>query len=149
MSTAWIQVFILTFAECVAPAGKTVCQEQQFELQFLSRDDCEYALQQLIAAKDGLENVIVNRQKSRCVPSAVESEVYESLESISNTHQGEPGWRKPDETDLRRQRVNQDHEERLKSLMPCEDTSYVAPCKVGNIIVEDATGNSVEVWKRD
>ena len=47
------------------------------------------------------------------------------------------------------QRRQKEHEERLKSLMPCEDTSYVAPCRVGDIIVEDASGDSVEVWKRD
>jgi len=64
MEVAWIQVFILTFAECVAPAGKTVCQEQQFELQFLSKADCEYALEQLIVMKDQAQYVIVNRQKS-------------------------------------------------------------------------------------
>jgi len=64
MATAWIQVFILTFVECVAPAGKTVCQEQQFELQFLTQADCQYALEQLIAMKGEAEHVIVNRQKS-------------------------------------------------------------------------------------
>jgi hypothetical protein len=40
MDTAWIQVFVLTLSECVAPAGKTVCQEQSFELQFLTEADC-------------------------------------------------------------------------------------------------------------
>ena len=42
-----------------------------------------------------------------------------------------------------------DHEERLKDLMSCEETDFVVPCKIGDIIVEDASGNSVEVWKRD
>ena len=32
MDTAWIQVFVLTLAECAAPAGKTVCQEREFDL---------------------------------------------------------------------------------------------------------------------
>jgi len=106
MATAWIKIFILTFAECVAPAGKTVCQEQQFELQFLGQADCEYALQQLIAMKDEADHVIVNRQKSGCAPSAVD-------------------------------------------LLSCEETGGVVPCKIGDIIVEEATGDRVEIWKQD
>lgn len=149
MATAWIQVFILTFAECVAPAGKTVCQEQQFELQFLNRADCEYALQQLIAMKDEADHVIVNRQKSACVASAVESEAFESLDAITEAHKDTAGWRMPDENDVRRTVVNKDHTERLAELMTCEETSNVVPCKIGDIIVEDATGDSVEVWKSD
>ena len=52
MDTAWIQVFVLTLAECIAPAGKTVCQEREFDLQFLTRADCEYALEQLVSLHD-------------------------------------------------------------------------------------------------
>jgi hypothetical protein len=149
MTTAWIQVFILTFAECVAPAGKTVCQEQQFELQFLSREECEYALQQLISTKDQSDHVIVNRQKSTCVATAVETEVYASLDAINVAHQDTADWRAPAKSDVRRTRAIKDHRERLDILMPCEETSNIAPCKIGDIIVEDATGNSVEVWKSD
>ena len=149
METAWIQIFILTFAECVAPAGKTVCQEQQFELQFLSRADCEYALEQLIAMKDEAEYVIVNRQKSGCTSSAVESDTFASLEDINEAFKDTAGWRAPNEGDMRRSVVNKDHRERLAELMSCEETSNVAPCKIGDIIVEDATGDSVEVWKQD
>ena len=149
METAWIQIFILTFAECVAPAGKTVCQEQQFELQFLSRADCEYALEQLISMKDEAEHVIVNRQKSGCTSSAVESNTFASLEDINEAFKDTAGWRAPNEGDMRRSVVNKDHRERLAELMSCEETSNVAPCKIGDIIVEDATGDSVEVWKQD
>ena len=149
MATAWIQVFILTFAECVAPAGKTVCQEQQFELQFLTRTDCEYALQQLIAMKDQADHVIVNRQKSGCAPSAAESETYASLDAISAAHEDTSNWRVPGENDVRRAAVSKDHNERLDQLMTCEETANVVPCKIGDIIVEDATGDNVEVWKSD
>ena len=51
MDTAWIPIFILTFAECVAPAGKTVCQEQEFQLQFLTAQ--RRACSRLRDAKDG------------------------------------------------------------------------------------------------
>jgi hypothetical protein len=149
METAWIQVFILTLVECVAPAGKTVCQEQQFELQFLSQSDCEYALQQLIAAKADAVDVIVNRQKSGCAPSAAQSATYASLESINVAHKDTAGWRMPGEEDARRNVVTKDHQDRLAELMTCEETGNAMPCKVGDIIVEDATGESVEVWKQD
>ena len=54
MDTAWIQVFVLTLTECVAPAGKTVCQERELELQFLTESDCKAALEQLVQAADCL-----------------------------------------------------------------------------------------------
>ena len=149
MDTAWIQIFILTLAECVAPAGKTVCQEQQFELQFLSRDDCEYALEQLIAMKDEAEHVIVNRQKSGCAPSAVESDTFASLDAINQANKGTVGWRVSGAGDARRSVVNKGHRDRLADLKSCEETGDEAPCKIGEIIVEEVTGDSVEVWKRD
>jgi hypothetical protein len=149
MDTSWIQIFILTLAECAAPAGKTVCQEQQFELQFLNRGDCEYALQQLAAMKDQDEQVIVNRQKSGCSPSAAESETYVSREAINDALQTTSGWRMPDDVDAQRAAVNKGHNERLDELKSCDETKGKAPCKVGEIIVEDAAGDAVDVWKRD
>ena len=149
MDTTWIQVFILTFSECVAPAGKTVCQEQQFELQFLTRDDCEYALQQLSAMKDEAEHVIVNRQKSGCSPSGVQTESYASLEAINAAHQDKAGWRSPVKEEARRSAVSKSHNERLAHLKTCEETEGAAPCKIGDIIVEEATGDNIDVWKRD
>jgi hypothetical protein len=149
MAAAWIQVFILTFAECVAPAGKTVCQEQQFELQFVNQADCEYALSQLIAMKDEFDHIIVNHQKSGCVPSAAQSEVYESLAAINEAHKDSANWRMTSENDVPGVRVDKKHEERLKTLMSCEETANVAPCKIGDIIVENEIDNSVEVWKGD
>lgn len=149
MASAWIEIFILTLSECVAPAGKTVCQEQQFELQFLTQNDCEYALEQMIAMKDEADNVIIDRAKSGCAPSAAEGRTYESLEAISEANKDTLGWRAPGDDDARRKAVNRDHSDRLIDLMSCEETSGVVPCKIGDIIVEDATGDSVEVWKRD
>ena len=61
MDTGWIQVFVLTLAECVAPAGKTVCQEQQVQYQFVDRQQCKAVLQQLIDYSSAAENVIVTR----------------------------------------------------------------------------------------
>ena len=149
MEVAWIQVFILTFAECVAPAGKTVCQEQQFELQFLSKADCEYALEQLIVMKDQAQYVIVNRQKSGCAPSAAKSATFESLEAINEANLDTAGWRVRDADGAQQRVVSKDYKERLNDLMPCDETGNIVPCKIGDIIVEEATGDRVEVWKRD
>ena len=149
MATAWIQVFILTFAECVAPAGKTVCQEQHFELQFLTQVDCEYALLQLTTMKDEVDHVIVNRQKSGCVPSAVESESWESLEAINEANKDTANWREPGKDEAGQAVADKGHRKRLETLMSCEETAFVAPCKIGDIIVEDASSSSVEVWKSD
>ena len=149
MDTSWIQVFVLTLAECVAPAGKTVCQEQQFELLFLSNADCSYALQQLIELKDEAENVIVDRRKSGCSPSAIEVEAYENLGAINSALGDKPGWRTAEAPEARRAAVTAEHRDRLAALKSCDDTNGVAPCKIGQIIVEEASGDSVEIWKRD
>ena len=149
MDTAWIQIFILTLAECVAPVGKTVCQQQEFELQFVSEADCQYALQQLLDLKDEAENTIVNRQKSGCAPSAIERKAYRSSEEINAALQDSIGWRVPDQNAARRENVNADHRERLLNLKTCDETGGAAPCKIGDIIVEEASGEEVEVWKRD
>ncbi|NQV86816.1 MAG: hypothetical protein HQ492_07045 [Woeseiaceae bacterium] len=150
MDTSWIQIFILTLSECVAPAGKTVCQEQQFELRFFSQDDCTYALEQLIATKEDAEYVIVNRQKSGCAPSAAETKTYASLDAINDANKNTVGWRAAGGEEAGRIVVNEGHSERLSDLMSCEETGGVVPCRVGDIIVEEeATGDSVDVWKRD
>ena len=70
MDTAWIQVFVLTIAECVTPAGKTICQEQQLEMVFLNENDCNVALEQLVSLKSDAEDVIVDAERSKCTPTA-------------------------------------------------------------------------------
>lgn len=148
METAWIQVFVLTFAECVAPVGKSVCQPQQFELQFLTRNDCEYAMQQMIEVKDQLDYVIIDRSKTRCVPSAVESSTYPDLEALQQSESVERVL-DPENTEVRRAVVNEEYSKRLETLRSCEDTNGTAPCKIGDIIVEEARGDEMEVWRRD
>ncbi len=144
MDTTWIQVFVLTLSECVAPAGKTVCQDHEIEMQFLSRADCEVALQELVALKDQFENVIINRRKSGCSISARESKSFASLEAAKAASNAEE-WR-----DLESEPAASlvPHEDRLKKLKTCEDSRGVAPCKSGSIIVESAaSGREVEVWQ--
>ena len=149
MDTAWIQVFVLVLSECVAPAGKTVCQQHDFELTFLTRNDCEAALEQFIDLKEASDAVIVNRAASACAPSARERETYATLEDITAALGATPGWRSPDPAVARKDDVKAAHEARLAALQTCEETGGVAPCKIGEIIVEAATGDPVEVWRSE
>jgi hypothetical protein len=126
MDAAWIQVFVLTLSECVAPAGKTVCQEQSFELQFLTQADCEFALQQLVSLKQESESVIIDPARASCAPSARQE-----------TGDTSPGV------------ALASHKERLASLPECGEEGVEAPCKVGEIIIEAGDVEPVEVWRRD
>ena len=113
METAWIQVFILSISECVAPAGKTVCQEQQFELEFLTRSDCEVALEQFIALKDESERVIVDKDASSCYSTARKREVWDSIESADTALAATPDWRAPDAAEGQEDFIQAAHDQRL------------------------------------
>ena len=150
MDTGWIQVFVLTLAECVAPAGKTVCQELQLELLFLTRADCEYALEQLVVLKDASDTVIVDRSRSRCVASAVESKVFASIDEIAAESQEPIAVQQAPRDATADDTSSVSHKARLDSLKSCEETAGVAPCKIGEIIIEEASApKSVDVWRRD
>ena len=150
MDTAWIPIFILSFAECVAPAGKTVCQEHEFELQFLTQADCEAALEQLIAVKDSSDAIIVDKEKSRCAPSARQHAVYADLAEVSAAVGDDAGWIAPAGQAPAASLTKKAHDERLASLPACEDSKGVAPCKIGEIIIEEAEApKQVEVWRRE
>ena len=145
MDTTWIQVFVLTLSECVAPAGKTVCQENEIEMEFLTKADCEVALQELVSLKDQFDNVIVNRSKSGCSVTARESEAFASLEDAKAASNLEK-WRDAEPKETAASLVP--HNERLEKLQSCEDALWVAPCKYGDIIVESSVGGrEVEVWR--
>ena len=148
MDTAWIQVFVLVFSQCAAPPGKTVCQEEEIHYQFNSRDDCEQVLVQLIEHKDSVETVIVNRNRSRCLPTAKSQQGFASLESINEASSDLDGWGELPVDNKRLDFTQKAHHERLGDLFECADTGGVAPCKMGDIIVEGATVKKTEVWTR-
>jgi hypothetical protein len=148
MDTAWIQVFVLTLSECVAPAGKTVCQEREFELQFLTQADCEVALQQLVSLKQSSDNVIVDAGKSRCVASAREGRVFASVDAVNQPF-GEGASKPSRKPAVAPGPEYAAHQERLSSLPECSDSDGVAPCRIGDIIIEEATSGNVDVWRRD
>jgi hypothetical protein len=149
MDAVWIQVFVLTLAECVAPAGKTVCQERELDLLFLSGADCEVVLEQLITLKEESPNVIVNRDKSRCAPSARQSDAFASLEGINEAYRDKVGWHLPGPGEAQPAATRVAYKDRLANLKSCEESDGVAPCKIGDIIIEDASGEPVEVWRSD
>lgn len=148
MDAMWIKVFVLTLSECVAPAGKTVCQQHEMEMQFLAMAECEAALVELIALKDQLPNTIVDRQGSGCAPTARQTEVYPSVDAVQAASAGEP-WRDPDAA-AGPATSALPHAERLATLQSCDESQGVAPCRLGDIIVE-ATGDGkpVEVWRSE
>ena len=149
METAWIQVFVLILSECVAPAGKVVCQEHEIEMQFLSQAECEVALEQMISLKDQLENVIVNRQRSSCTASAREQNVFASLDEAKSAASDGVGWRDPQDGEIQMAASGVSHQGRVDKLMSCEESLGLAPCKIGDIIIEGATGARVDIWRSD
>lgn len=148
MDTAWIQVFVLTLSECFAPAGKTVCQEREFDLQFLTRADCEFALQQLVSLKQASDNVIVNAGKSRCDVSTREGRVFATADAVNQPFSEGEGSQPRGQTQQPGPEYAA-HQERLANLPECGDADGVAPCRIGDIIIEEATPGDVDVWRQD
>lgn len=150
MDTGWIQVFVLTLAECIAPSGKTVCQQQEFELVFLTQADCELAMEQLVTLKDAAENVIIDKSKTRCDATARREPVFASLAEAGNSVGSGVAWRAPDVEEQAAATVDTNYQRRLEKLKTCDETDGVAPCKIGEIIIEEAvSGEPVEVWRRE
>lgn len=147
MDTAWIQVFVLTISECVAPAGKTVCQEREFELEFLTRADCETALEQFIALKEESERVIVDPDASHCASTARKREVWDSIEAADTALAGTPGWQAPDAAEGEEDFMQAAHEQRLAEVPECDDAQPIYPCSRGAIIIEEPASRKVEVWR--
>ena len=149
METAWIQVFVLTLSQCIAPAGKMVCQQETVEYHFTSEDDCARALVQLVDLAARSDNVIVDRERSNCKPAAMESVVFADADnakgSLANTEDFVLIDGKSPEPDF----TQSAHAERLANTRTCEETNGVAPCKIGEIILEAASeSDRGEVWVR-
>jgi hypothetical protein len=154
MDTAWIQVFVLTLSECVAPSGKTVCQQQEVQYQFASRDDCEAVLETLIASKANDENVIVDEGRSRCLPTAREQQVFASVDEANQQLGNSEGWGviAPGQEEQQQQASSEmqaAYQSRLESLPECDQNNRVTPCKVGSIIIESEAEEEVQIWKKD
>jgi len=149
METAWIQVFVLTLSQCIAPAGKMVCQEEVVAYHFTNEEDCADALVLMVDLAARADNILVDRQKSNCHPAAKESVVFadadDARSSLANSEDFVLIDGKTPPADFMRVA----HSERLENMQSCEETNGVAPCKIGEIIMEAATevGRS-EVWRQ-
>jgi hypothetical protein len=148
MEAGWIQVFVLVITECVAPAGKTVCQEQELRYEFFEQADCEIVLEQLLAHKDNAENVIVNKEKSACLPTARKQQIFHSPDDAKNALADSEGWDQIPAADDTPDFTQEAHDERLGAVPECEDVANVPPCKVGDIIIEGASEKKSEVWRQ-
>ena len=148
MDTAWIQVFVLTISQCLAPAGKTICQEQELQLQFVALADCELAREQLVSLLDRANDVIVNKEKTRCTASARQQAIFNTQEEVKQ--QSATAWTTP-ATNAATQLdfTQQAHQERLENLRACEEVNGTAPCRIGDIIIEAASEQRTEVWRKE
>ena len=148
METGWIQVFVLVITECVAPAGKTVCQEQELRYEFFEKADCEVVLEQLLAHKDGAENIIVNKDRSSCLPTAKKQQVFRSPDEAKNALADSEGWGQIPAVSETPDFTQEAHLERLGNVPECVEVADVPPCKIGDIIIEGASEKKSEVWRQ-
>jgi hypothetical protein len=75
--------------------------------------------------------------------------VYKSLSDVNQKLGTTPDWVAPEIAEPPADFTQSSHQERLTALSRCEDVGGVAPCKIGEIIIEAASGQTVEVWRRD
>lgn len=149
METAWVQVFILTLTQCIAPAGKMVCQEESVEFQFADQVDCEVALVQMLDVAARVDNVIVKRESSHCRAATKEVKIYASADAAGRQYEGAENLAMLEVDDPPPDFTQTAHQERLKSLPNCDEVAGVAPCKIGEIIIEAAAEtDSSGVWRR-
>lgn len=149
METAWIQVFVLTLTQCIAPAGKMVCQEETVDYQFTNEEDCARALVQLVDLAARSDNILVDRQRSNCHPAARESVVFASADDAKATLANSEGFVLIDGKSPPPDFMQAADDERLKNMKTCEETNGVAPCKIGQIILEAAAAEpKSEIWRR-
>lgn len=149
METAWIKVFVLSLTQCIAPAGKIICQEETVEYQFANEDDCASALVQMMDMASHVDNVLIDRQKSDCRPAVKESSVFASDVDAQSSLGSSANVVLPRDESSRTDDLQAAHNERLENTKTCDETSGVAPCRIGAIIVEPAAeAVRSNVWKQ-
>jgi hypothetical protein len=149
METAWIQVFILTLTQCIAPAGKMVCQLESVEFQFADQVDCEVALVQMLDVAARVDNVIVKRESSHCRAATKEIKVFASAEDAGQQFEGAENLAMLQVDDPPPDFTQTAHLERLDSLHNCAEVADVPPCKIGEIIIEAAADSeSPMIWRQ-
>ncbi len=147
MDAAWVQVFVLTVSQCVAPEGKAVCQEEVLTMDFLSRSDCEAALEEITAAKNADKQIILNVDATKCSTTARKREVWASIESVNEALAGTDDYDAPDAAEAQEDFIQVAHDKRLSEVPDCIDGTGIYPCRRGQIIVEEPASRQVEVWR--
>jgi len=148
MDAAWIKVVVLTLAECVAPEGKTVCQEQEVQYYLYDDAECQKVLEQLIDYRDGFDNVIVNKEGSSCLPATKNLRVVASEPATDQYSTNGKALGVNSDQPKKKDFMQEQHDLRLQSLKVCDDEKLVTPCRRGDIIIESVTDNKTEVWKQ-
>lgn len=149
METAWIQVFILTLTQCIAPEGKMVCQEESVEFQFAEQVDCEVALVQMLDVAARVDTVIVMRDDSHCRAASKEIEVFATAEDAGAQFEGAENLALLQIDEPPPDFMQSAHQERLEKLHNCDEVADVAPCKIGEIIIEASEeAQSSVIWRR-
>ena len=149
MDTGWIQIFVLTLTQCIAPAGKMVCQEKSVEFQFADQVDCEVALAQMLDVAARVDNVIVKRESSHCRAVTKEVKVFADAEAAGAQYEAAENIALLKGDDPPLDFTQSAHQERLKTLHNCDEIAGVAPCKIGEIIIEAAEDTrKTEIWRR-
>lgn len=148
MDIAWIKVVVLTLAECVAPEGKTVCQEREVQYYFVDEVECQKVLEQLIDYRDNFDNVIVDKEGSGCSAATQSAEVYSSRIDADPSFVDDEGYVVVGESPKQKDFIREQHDTRLESLQVCDDQQLVTPCRRGDIIIESVSENTTGVWKQ-
>jgi hypothetical protein len=149
MDAAWVKVVVLTLAECVAPEGKTVCQELNTQYYFFEEDECATVLDQLLEYRGQLDNVIVNKEKSSCLPTVMSRQTFSSSSEADRILSGTKGWGEISVDAAPKDFMQEAHEKRLGELPECDAGTDVRPCKRGLIIIEQSEPASTQVWRQE
>lgn len=150
METAWIQVFVLTLTQCIAPSGKMICQQESLEFQFAGQVDCEVALAQMLEVAARVDNIIVVRENSHCRAATKQVRVFADAESAGAQFAGAENIAMLPNDDPPPDFTQTAHQERLKNTHNCDEVAGVAPCKIGEIIIEAAEdATQLEIWRRE
>jgi len=149
METAWIQVFVLTLSECLAPAGKTICQEQELQMQFVSQADCELAREQFIFLADRADDVIIDKDKTRCEVTVTQQAVFSTQDDLRQHANIESAWVDSPPGDRTVDPARIAHQERLEVLPACTDVDSEMPCTVGEIIIEGEDEQRTDIWRKE
>ena len=75
--------------------------------------------------------------------------MFASLDEAKSAASDDAGWREPQDGELQMVASSVLHQGRVENLTSCEESLGLAPCKIGDIIIEAAAGDIVEVWKQD